>query len=63
MRRRRPKTGDPLLDEIDEIRWRIWAEADYDRDKWFANLLEFQKQFADRLVDYSNESGPDKSVG
>jgi hypothetical protein len=63
MPRRRPKTGDPLLDEIYEIRWRIWAEADYDRDKWIANLLEYQKQFADRLVDYSNESRPRRDGG
>ncbi len=55
-------TGDPLLDEVDEVRRRIFAESGYDLERWFADLLEYQKQFADRLVDYGKEARPGKSA-
>lgn len=36
--------SDPLLDELDEVRWRIWEACDEDEDKYFAMLLEGQEQ-------------------
>ncbi|HYR09893.1 MAG TPA: hypothetical protein VEQ60_19120 [Longimicrobium sp.] len=58
----RPRTGDPLLDEIDEARRRILAECDNDPRKALESYLEYQKQFADRLVDYSKESQHGKTA-
>jgi hypothetical protein len=52
----RPRTGDPLLDEIDGARRRILADCDNDPEKVLEFYMEYQKQFADRLVDYSNET-------
>jgi hypothetical protein len=35
---------DPLLDELDEIRQRIWDECDRDIEKYFAMILESQEK-------------------
>jgi Mg/Co/Ni transporter MgtE len=59
---KRPRTGDPLLDEIDEARRRILAECDNDPRKALESYLEYQKQFADRLVNYSGQSRRDQSA-
>ena len=47
---KRPKTGDPLLGEVDEARREILAECGGDPRKALESYLEYQKQFADRLV-------------
>lgn len=52
---KRPRTGDPLLDEIDEARRRILSDCGNDPEKVLEFYKEYQKQFADRIVDYSNE--------
>lgn len=57
----RPRTGDPLLDEIDEARRRILADCDNDPEKALYSILEYQKQFADRLVNYSKEPSSRKT--
>jgi Mg/Co/Ni transporter MgtE len=58
----RPWSADPLLDEVDEARRRILAECDNDPRKALESYLEYQKQFADRLVDYSEPASPGKSA-
>jgi hypothetical protein len=58
----RPRTGDALLDEVDEARRRILAECDNDPRKVLESYLEYQKQFADRIVDYSKAPRPGKSA-
>ena len=42
--------SDPLIDEIHEIRERIWREQGSDLDRYSEHLMEFQKQFAGRLI-------------
>ncbi len=59
---RRGKTDDPLLDEVDEARLRILAKHDNDYRKVWESYLEYQKQFADRLVDYSKEGRAGESA-
>jgi hypothetical protein len=40
-----PRTAvDPLLDELDEVRQRIWDECGRDEDTYVATLMEFQEQ-------------------
>ncbi|HEY0017293.1 MAG TPA: hypothetical protein VGC13_13365 [Longimicrobium sp.] len=58
----RPKTGDPLLDEVDEARQRILEECGNDPDKVLESYLEYQKQFGDRLVNHQKVSRPGKSA-
>ena len=58
----RPKTGDPLLDEVDEARREILAEYGGDPRKALESYLEYQKQFADRLVNYEKVKHPGKSA-
>lgn len=58
----RPKTGDPLLDEVDEARQRILEECGNDPDKVLELYLEYQKQFGDRLVNYQKVNRPGKSA-
>lgn len=41
---------DPVIAEIRRIRQRIWDECDRDPKKLLAHYIEFQKQFADRLI-------------
>lgn len=36
--------GDPLLEELDEVRRRIWVECGEDEDQYFAMLIEGQEQ-------------------
>jgi Mg/Co/Ni transporter MgtE len=56
----RPHTDDPLLAEVDAARRRILAECDNDPRKALESYLEYQKQFAGRLVDYSKAPRPGK---
>jgi hypothetical protein len=58
----RPPSGDPLLDEIDEARRRILADCGGDPEKVLEFYFEYQKQFADRLVNYSKPPRPGKSA-
>lgn len=58
----RPKTGDPLLDEVDEARRRILAECGGNPRKALESYLEYQKQFGERLVNYQELERPEKSV-
>ncbi|HEU4882407.1 MAG TPA: hypothetical protein VFT45_09190 [Longimicrobium sp.] len=43
--------ADDIIEEVREIRRRISAQFDDDPVKLGAYLMEYQKQFADRLVD------------
>jgi hypothetical protein len=36
--------GDPLLDELDDTRQRIWDECGRDEDTYVAMLMELQEQ-------------------
>ena len=58
----RPKTGDPLLDEVDEARRQILAECSGDPRKALESYLEYQKQFGDRLVNYQELERVGKSA-
>lgn len=42
--------SDPMLEEIWEIREKIAAEHGYDLKRLVEHLMEYEKQFADRLV-------------
>jgi hypothetical protein len=44
------ETGDPTLEEIWAIREQIAAEHGYDVRRLGEHYVEYQKQFADRLV-------------
>jgi hypothetical protein len=41
---------DPVIDEIREVRHRISASFDHDPAKLVAYLMQYQKQFHDRLL-------------
>jgi hypothetical protein len=41
---------DLLLEELDEARRRMFERCDRDPDRVLAYYLEYQKQFADRLI-------------
>ncbi|MFL5542740.1 MAG: hypothetical protein ACJ8J0_27410 [Longimicrobiaceae bacterium] len=43
-------TPDPLIDEIYEIRKRISREHGDDIDRLVEHYMEYEKQFADRLI-------------
>jgi hypothetical protein len=45
------ETCDPVIDEIRAIRRRISARFGHDPARLVAHDMEFQKQFADRLID------------
>lgn len=45
-----PERQDPLLEELDEARRRIFEKCDRDPEKVFAWFLEYQKQYADHLT-------------
>ena len=49
---------DPVIDEIREIRHQISASFDHDPAKLVAYLMEYQKQFKDRLVYIPDEPTP-----
>ena len=53
---------DPLLDEVDEARRRILAECGNDPKKVMESYLEYQRQFADRLVNYEKAHHSGKSA-
>jgi hypothetical protein len=60
---KKKRDSDPLLDELDEVRQRIWDECDQDTDKYFAMLVEFQEQLRRegwKFVD--SEAAEDKSA-
>lgn len=40
----REHESDPLLEELDEVRRRIWEECGEDEDQYFAMLIEGQEQ-------------------
>lgn len=42
--------GDPVIDEIREIRYRISARFDHDPAKLVGYYLELQKQYENRLI-------------
>ena len=44
------ESKDPLLEELDEARRRMFERCDRDPAKVLAYYLEYQKQFADRLI-------------
>jgi RNA binding exosome subunit len=54
--------ADDVVEEVREIRRRMWAEFDYDIDKMAAYFMELDKQYADRLVDAHSVKKPDKSA-
>ena len=41
----------PIVKEVRQRRHQISARYDHDLNKYFEHLLEFQKQYQDRLVD------------
>ncbi len=41
---------DPIVEEIRKIRLKIEAECDNDFDKIFAQAIQFQKEFTNRLL-------------
>lgn len=42
--------SDPLLEELDEARRRLFTKCDHDPEKVYEYFMEYQKQFADRLI-------------
>lgn len=46
----KPTTPDPVIDEIRAIRHQISAGCDHDPAKLVADLMQYQKQFRDRLT-------------
>lgn len=55
---------DPLIDEIHAIRKKIWEEHGNDIGRVVEHYMEYQKQFADRLISPPSSSPPkgDKSA-
>jgi len=49
---------DPVIDELREIRHQISASFDHDVAKLVAYLMEYQKQFQDRLIYIPDEPSP-----
>ncbi|MEI8020639.1 MAG: hypothetical protein WCH39_20725 [Schlesneria sp.] len=49
---------DPVIDEIREIRHQISASFDHDPAKLVAYLMQYQKQFKDRLIYIPDEPTP-----
>lgn len=45
-----PKSSDPVIDEIREIRHQISARCEHDAAKLIAYYMEFQNQYRDRLL-------------
>ena len=44
-------SGDPVIDEIREVRHRISARFDHDPAQMVAFYMEVQKQYQDRLIE------------
>ncbi|MBC7815678.1 MAG: hypothetical protein IAG10_02135 [Planctomycetaceae bacterium] len=57
-----PPLPDPVIDEIREIRHRISASFGHDPAKFVAYLMEYQKQFQDRLIYAPSENLPVQEV-
>jgi hypothetical protein len=57
-----PVQNDPLLEELDEARQRIFAKCDHDPAKVIEWYMEYQKQYADRLISRHQQSPRDKSA-
>ena len=51
---------DPIVDPIRKIREEISAEFGHDPDRLIEYLMEYQKQFKDRLVSHS---APEETEG
>lgn len=51
------KSPDPTLDRIRRVRHEISEEVGHDPKRLVAHYLEYQKQFSDRLVQDSRDSG------
>ena len=51
-----------LLEELDEARLRLFAKCDHDSEKVFDYFMEYQKQFADRLLSRHQRPLQDKSA-
>lgn len=54
--------ADDAIEEVHEIRRRIWAQFDNDPQKVVAHYMELDKQFADRMVKSSRPAGEGKSA-
>jgi hypothetical protein len=50
-----PDSEDPVLSELDGVRQRIFEECGNDPERYIAFYREYQKQFADRLVNYESK--------
>lgn len=53
---------DPVIDEIREVRHQISASCDHDPAKLVAYLMEYQKQFRDRLLYDPDETTAQQAV-
>lgn len=51
--------GDPVIDEIREIRHRISEECGHDPARLVAYYIQFQEQYRDRLIDTTTETKHD----
>jgi vacuolar-type H+-ATPase subunit H len=58
----RRTSADELIDEIREIRRQIFAECGNDPKRLVEHYMEFQQQFADRLVPPPDTSGLEERV-
>ena len=54
--------ADDAVEEVREIRRRMWAEFDYDVEKMAAYFMELDKKYADRMIDAPAVSKEDKSA-
>lgn len=54
---------DPLFEELDEVRQRIWDECDQDLDKYFAMLVRCHQQLLrEGWVEAPPRDAPGKSA-
>lgn len=53
----RHEQEDPIVEPILKIRDQISAEFGHDPSRYLAYLMEYQKQFGDRLVSYADDEG------
>jgi hypothetical protein len=57
-----PELNDPLLEELDAARRRLFAKCGNDPERVFEWFLEYQKQYADRLISRHQQSPRGKSA-
>lgn len=50
-----PEPEDPVLDELDDARRRIFEECGNDPQRYIAFYREYQKQFTEQLVNFESE--------